>query len=83
MLNVYVIWYSINAFGLSLVSEEEDEDTFNNDCDPPISTGFSDKITLLFTATITPIPIAVTANVKPYNNIVRFLLDDLYHERNL
>jgi len=78
-----VIWYSINALGLSLVSEEEEEDPFNTDCNPPISAGFSDKITLPLTATITPRPRAVTAKVKPYNNTVRFLIDDLYHERNL
>lgn len=63
--------------------EDEEEYTFNTDCNPPIWEGSSDKITLLLTATITPIPIAITAKVKPYNNTVIFLFDDLYHERNL
>ena len=67
------------TLGLSHVSEEEEEDAFNT----PISAGFSNEITLLLTPTITPIRRAVTAKVKPYNNTVKFLLDDLYHERNL
>jgi hypothetical protein len=65
-----------------MFDDEDEEYIFNTDCNPPIWEGFS-KITLLLTATITPTPIAVTAKVKPYNNTVIFLFDDLYHERNL
>ena len=79
-----MIWYSIKALGLWVVSDDEDEEyAFKTDCNPPIWEGFSNKITLPFTATITPMPIAVTAKVMPYNNTAIFLFDNLYHERNL
>jgi len=59
-------WYSINALGLLVMSDDEEEYTFKTDCKPPIWEGFSNKITLPLAATITPIPIAVTAKVIPY-----------------
>jgi hypothetical protein len=66
----------INALGVWFVPNDEDEEeeyAFNTDCTPPIWAGFSNKIMLLLTVSITPIAIAVTAKAKPYINTVKFL----------